>query len=414
MRGHALSCSKKKLERTALIIEPCFTGHHSAYLHWIIPALVLERFSVVLATQKESLQHPGAKKILQQYGDVLEFEIIPGRIASLSWLPWPLRAINIVMSYWLAFRATYLRTAHRRKIDMVVLPYLDYCTYALALLGSPFQSTRWCGIVMRPTFHYRSSGVHAPYSYLDKAKEYLFRRLCGISLGKVLTIDETLYAALRAETPNAAKRIEYLPDPVRLPAKTDRSLARSALGIADDAAVIICFGSLTARKGVAELLHAANAANFPAHAHLLFAGRQDNDVRVLLSGALGTRLRSEGRLHEMNHYLTAEEEALIFAVSDIVWLGYVEHYQMSGVLVQAGAMGLPVIACQDGLIGWLTARHRTGIIVQVQYPDKVAAAIAQLLSLPEEMERLGKNGRIAYAEHTTGNAQAILRAAVAV
>ena len=34
----------------------------------------------------------------------------------------------------------------RSRIDFVLLPYLDYCTYALSVAGSPFGSTPWGGL----------------------------------------------------------------------------------------------------------------------------------------------------------------------------------------------------------------------------------------------------------------------------
>lgn len=398
-------------ERTALIIEPLFSGHHSAYLQWIIPALRAEGFRILLATSEENVEHPGARALLAQHGEYVELEPLPAR-SPLRWLPQKLRPVEIIIAYWWAFRRAFKR-ANRHRIDLVLLPYLDYCTYALALLGSPFSTVRWCGIVMRPAFHYARMGIKAPHKPWDQWKQYLFLRLLGErSLGRLLTIDESLYLTLQEQSPLAASRLNYLPDPVSNHVALDWRAACATLKIPDEACVILCFGSLTARKGVAELLRAANEPAFPAKIHLLFAGKQHDEIRSLLASDLGSSLRRRGVLHEIDHHLTQDEESLVFAASDLVWMGYVGHYQMSGVLAQSGAAGLPVIACQEGLIGWLTKRHQSGIVVPVSHAAEVAETIATLVSAPDEMERLGSNGRTAFAAHTIDNAQATLRSAI--
>ena len=54
----------------------------------------------------------------------------------------------------------------------------------------------------------------------------------------------------------------------------------------------------------------------------------------------------------MNRYLNMDEENMVFSAADVVWLGYQGHYHMSGVLVQAGVMGLPVVASDEGLMAF--------------------------------------------------------------
>ena len=93
---------------------------------------------------------------------------------------------------------------------------------------------------------------------------------------------------------------------------------------------------------------------------------------------------------------------MVFSAADVVWLGYQGHYHMSGVLVQAGVMGLPVIACEEGLIGWLTRRFGSGPVVATSSPAAIATAIAELSRNATLAQHCGENGRLAYASHNLG------------
>ena len=59
-------------------------------------------------------------------------------------------------------------------------------------------------------------------------------------------------------------------------------------------------------------------------------------------------------------------EQMAFSATDIVWLGYHDHYAMSGVLVLAGKSKKVTIATNDGLIGWHTRQKRLGLTVNIK------------------------------------------------
>jgi glycosyltransferase involved in cell wall biosynthesis len=159
-------------------------------------------------------------------------------------------------------------------------------------------------------------------------------------------------------------------------------------------------------------LHASEHSDFPSRCHLLLAGKQAPEAMTILQSPPAMRLRQAGRLHEIAHYLNEEEENLAFSAADAVWLGYIAHYQMSGVLVQAGMMGLPNIACEEGLIGWLTTRHQSGVVVPMSDSSIVARKIKDLFETPGRAREYGNNGRKAYASHTEAGAAKILLQAI--
>jgi len=398
--------------KTILIIEPFVQGHHGAYLHWIIRALLGRGHSVKLATFEPSVAHPSILDLLSTCGDKLTIITEPVRSHETFDGNFIRMAVKMMMFRQL-LGDFYAVASKRSRIDFILLPYLDYCTYALALAGSPFGSTPWGGITMRAAFHYASMGVKAPTAKVQQIKKWLFGRLLRNPTLRVLfTIDQTLFEYADIWTQDVRSRLIYLPDLAVTKPSVSRAVARERLKIGQDAWVILVYGSLTKRKGIEVLLQASECSDFPARCHLLLAGNQAPDATAILQSPHAMRLRQAGRLHEITHYLREEEGNTVFGAADAVWLGYCAHYQMSGVLVQAGMMGLPSIACEEGLIGWLTSRHQSGVVVPIADPSAVARKIKDLFETPGRARECGNNGRKAYACHTEDHAAKVLLQAI--
>jgi glycosyltransferase involved in cell wall biosynthesis len=245
-------------------------------------------------------------------------------------------------------------------------------------------------------------GVAAPEPSLRWAREWMFRRFLKRSrLRRCLTIDEPLYEYLRQDT-GASRKVAYLPDAVSEVAGADSEHARARLGLPPGDVVVLVFGSLSRRKGLPHIVPSTDRV------HVLVAGRLDADMVEWLALPVARTLRDAGRLHVLDGWCDARREADAFAASDVMWMGYDGHAQSSGVLIQAGRAGLPVIACDEGIIGWFTRRHSTGLVVNVRDHDTVATAIAQLVRDPGLRRRLGENGRRATRGHTTERAIAVI------
>ena len=398
---------------TILIIEPIVRGHHGAYLSWIIRAILSRGHSVHLATFEESLVHPSIQDLLSTSGDQLTIISKPSR--SFGTFDGNLIRMTFEMMVFRQLLGNFYALASKRsRIDFVLLPYLDYCTYALSVAGSPFGATPWGGITMRTAFHYSAMGVKALTSKVEPVKRWLFGRLLRDPyLRALFTIDETLYEYAHVWPPEVRSRLVYLPDSAVTKRSVDRAAARKCLGIAQDALVILVYGALSKRKGIEALLQASEHPDFPSRCHLLMAGNQEPDAMPILQSPQAMRLRQTGRLHELSHYLSEEgEKNTVFSAADAVWLGYLAHYQMSGVLVQAGMMGLPIIACEEGLIGWLTTRYQSGVVVPMSDPSIMAKGIKDLFEIPGRAREYGNNGRKVYASHTEEGAAKILLQAI--
>lgn len=383
------------------VIEPLLRGHHGMYVQWIVRGALQRGYEVLLVTAEESARHPMFPLLREEFKADLHIAFLPtgsapdGNAAGLSAL------VARENHFYRRFETFFRENRRSRPPDLVLVPYLDYCLNAVALRGSPFGTIPWGGIAMRPSFHLRVMGVSAPRTWLSRVKQLLFFRLLRNPALTVLgTIDPMLAQFVLMKRADLSERCRYLPDPADMRGTVSKQEARRTMGIADRAVVILAYGVISLRKGVDVLLRSMQEPGFPEHGHVILAGRQDNETEALLALPEAETLMRAGRLHVINAFLTGDDEYRLFATADLLWMGYRRHYVMSGVMVRAGQMGLPMVGCEDGTIGWQIKSRQLGITVSLDDPRTVAAAIGGFIDNPEKMRRCGENGRISFAGHT--------------
>ena len=310
-------------------------------------------------------------------------------------------------SHMRELRRLYDQALRMATLDAVLLPFGDYILHACALRGSPFARTPWTTIIMRPSFHYRASGINAPHPSFASARFRLFQSFVATeSLRSCITVDEALYDFMRGR-PRMQSKAVYLPEPVETIARVDSSAARMSLGIPLNATVVLVYGQLSTRKGLTQLFR---ALRFSARSdiHLLAVGQADQTFATCLQSDDAGLLRRESRLHVFEGWCDQARERDAFAAADIAWLGYVGHWRSSGVLAQTGRYGLPIVACDEGLIGWTTAKYQCGLVIPISNIEAVVQALATLADSPELRKDLASNGIRAFARNSVENAGSIL------
>lgn len=363
------------------------------YLRWAIEQLAARGHAIAVIASPDAMEHPSMTGLAADPR------------ANVQWFsyarPGPVRGspnlIHREIAYWRSFRRHFAAATRDFEVDTVFVPYLDYFLYAAGLLGSPFGDVPWVGLAMRPSFHHAAMAVRSPTPHFAWAKRRLFFRLLRQpSLRALLTIDESM-AAYLADRPSAAK-VRFLPSPTVLRSRATRELARSRLGLGSARQILLVYGGLTQRKGIPHLLRAMSDPAFPNTVDVVLAGKLSMPTATELASPAAGQLIAQGRIHVFDRFLDDNEESYAFSAADFVWLGYVRHYGPSGVLAQAGAMGLPVIADDHGLIGWQTRRHDMGLLVNVDDAHGVASAVGHLARDRVLAARLGENGRRAFGE----------------
>jgi Glycosyltransferase len=256
---------------------------------------------------------------------------------------------------------------------------------------------------MRTAFHYPEMGIVAPKQELASAKKRLFFRLLkNKTLKAIFSIDETLCEFVEKIGRPLSTKIRYLPDAAEFNGSMTRIQARNFLSIPDKAVVILVYGTLSLRKKAVDvLLQVADQKGFPEHVHILLAGQQDDGVHQLMHSPIAQKLRALSRLYVLDKFIPQDDEYAVFKASDIVWLGYRDHYGMSGVLLQAGKMGLPILACKEGLIGWLTEKHALGVTCDLRFQNDVLDGIRRLIEDIDAKKALDADDRWLHFSNNT-------------
>lgn len=299
----------------------------------------------------------------------------------ISFLPRfsPQQLIHRQWRSWLAFRECYTRIPAAERADFVLVAYFDDLELASAVFGSPFGNTPWGGIGMRTRFHHATVNPATPAVKLRGLRRAAFERNQRIpSLKLLITIDETLAEYYR-HTATGAPKVRFIPEPAGLSFTIPKDEARRRLGIPVEGTWILLYGHIDPRKGLAAVAEAIAALSAELNTRLLILGPQGAEAREYLA-TKGARLREAGRIFEFDRFASTTDESLGFSAADIVWLGYSTHHCPSSVLGKAAAAERPVIACQEGNIGWTTLRYGLGVIVNVHDPTATGEAVKGLVS----------------------------------
>ncbi|MFM0328643.1 glycosyltransferase [Paraburkholderia strydomiana] len=361
-----------------LIVEPNLTGHRWRYAEWTMQACAEAGYPCILVTECANEDHRLAKQITaanrpdQQIAFVDPDESRTHR----------LRERNQYWRFHNYFQRAYRILSRTQSIRLVVVPYADYFFNGLPFLGSPFGKTPWVGITMRSTFHHHKVGIKAPDRPIVNAiKAQLFKRAVRTpGLRTLLSIDPTLPEWAALNTSKDSAKVEYVADPFPDERAEDPALARERLGLDPAQRYLLVYGAITERKGIYELVHAMT--RLESAPTLIVAGEQDPGTRHFMRNHV--RSLTPAPL-VLDSFISIDMERDLFSACDAVWLGYKGHYGMSGVLVQAYRFGKPVIATEDGLIGWFSRRCELGPILSDLSSASIGKAIAETMtSWPHE------------------------------
>jgi glycosyltransferase involved in cell wall biosynthesis len=163
---------------------------------------------------------------------------------------------------------------------------------------------------------------------------------------------------------------------------------RQTAGLSGQGPVVVSVGRFVAYKGYDHLLEAAR---------LLQADRPDVEWVIAGDGELRSELEARCRrlgLDRQVHFLGWRDDLPdVLSLADLFVSPAVgEHF--GRVLIEAMAMGKPVVATASGGVPEIVVDGETGVLVAPADPAALAGAVRALLADPARRQRLGQAGRL--------------------
>jgi glycosyltransferase involved in cell wall biosynthesis len=237
----------------------------------------------------------------------------------------------------------------------------------------------------------------------------LTRRLQCSLAGRAAAVIAISHHVARAFDPDGtAPRLEVIDNPFDLtrldPARIDRHAARIRLGLAPDDLALTLVGQITPWKGQEEAVRAvARVRRTHNSAVLLLVGeakfvaratRHDNRsylhrLRLIIDELeLGDAVRFLGEREEVPEILRACDVALLPSWDE----------PFGRAVVEAMAIGAPIVATSIGGPTEIIRDGIDGLLVAPRQPAALATAIAGLLDDPDRRQALGAAARVAAVE----------------
>jgi L-malate glycosyltransferase len=184
------------------------------------------------------------------------------------------------------------------------------------------------------------------------------------------------------------------------PQRIDRSAARQSLGLGPSEYATAVLAQITPWKGQEEAIRAiAQVRRDHPNVRLLLIGsakflsnatRYDN--RAYLEGL--HRLVDELGLHDHVKFIGERDDVpvVLRATDTLLIPSWEEPFGRS--MIEAMAMGVPVVATSVGGPAEVITEHHDGMLVPPRLPEAWAATIRSLINSPELRSRLADNGRL--------------------
>jgi glycosyltransferase involved in cell wall biosynthesis len=203
-----------------------------------------------------------------------------------------------------------------------------------------------------------------------------------------VSVDAAQVAAARDGL--AADRLRVIPngiDLARFAPRGRRTQMRRALGVPETAPLLVSVSHLTRVKGIDLLVRATSLIRARSgEARVVVAGRGAEQAKIeeaVRSAGLEPAFRLLGSYDDVPGLLEA---------ADLFVLPSRSEGQPNAVM-EAMAMGLPVVATRVGGVPELARHDEQALLVPPEDPQAIAEACLQLLAEPGRASRLGSAGR---------------------
>jgi glycosyltransferase involved in cell wall biosynthesis len=385
----------------ALIFEPQFAGHNLVYVRHMIQALLPLGVEVALLTSRQATESEEfAKHLGSMQGS---YDLLASDLFSNSSKSGRIR-VNGLAGLFSSLR-TILEGLKSSRPDHFYVPFGNPLAHAL---GLPNPVSRYLQKNQIDSEIVLLFGKYA-YKHRDlasRAKEQLaLQLLANGPWTRVHHIVPHAIDVMRSHSSRLRHIAHLLPDPIDSPVMMSRSEACNLLGLDPSAKYVSLLGLIDHRKGVEDLLSAAERLEVDADSQVkvLLAGKSSMEARSLLAGRYRALVESQ-RVVVIDRHLGVDEMWAACIASTLVTTPYPSHRYSASILIRAAAVGIPVLANRIGWMEDVTQRYGLGWTCQTRNPSVFAAKISEILGLPESYLP-GQNARQFVEFHSLKNFQ---------
>lgn len=170
-------------------------------------------------------------------------------------------------------------------------------------------------------------------------------------------------------------------------APEDAAACRIELGLGPDDPLVVHVGNIRPGKGHDILIEAAK--HLPDNVAVVSIGAEKWDGDLARVRRASSDVGVAGRMR----FLGRRRDALSFIAAADVYVNPADHEGLPVTILEAMALGRPVVATEVGGVPSVVRDGETGILVQPQQPEELAAAIRGLLGDPSRSRDLGAEAR---------------------
>ena len=223
-------------------------------------------------------------------------------------------------------------------------------------------------------------------------------------MSRILAISEAVREAMLARHEAPDSKIAVVPNGIVAPDGGNAAETRRSLAIGPDTPLIVCAARLEREKDIASLISAVKSVR-----------ETMSSVRCLVAGEGAERDALDAQVQALGLEISVtllgfrgDAPALMAAADVFVLPSLAEPFGL--VLLEAMALGRPVVATRAGGPIEIVQDGETGFLVPPSSPDALASALQTLLDDPALARRMGENGHARYeAQFTAAKmSQAIL------
>jgi glycosyltransferase involved in cell wall biosynthesis len=269
----------------------------------------------------------------------------------------------------------------RSKYSIIHCPTFSHLSGLAVLAGQILRRPTLLRVATENDVREFAEGRHWKYRLFF----WLLRGATGVIAPSAAIRDELLRAGFASDRvvcfANAVDVNRFMPVTAG-----EKANAKKALGLPRETAVIGTVARLVERKGIDVLLRAFAVVCHQHQAHLVIVG----------DGPLGDELRALARELKIADSISW----LGFQADAVKWLQIMDVFafpsRLEGVpnaVLEAMAVGLPIVATTIGGVTDLLEEGGTGVLIPPDDPDALAAELDRLLSDAALRADLGSNAR---------------------